>query len=114
MKSSRILLPLAVAFGLAGCANPIVGAWRNVNQNGRPVPANQQLTTTFGPFGDVTISDARTAQHSAGSYVLRNDRITITADGHVQNYHYQVVGDELKFDGAGSVVFRRAASAPTR
>ena len=109
LRSSCLLL--LIAAGLAGCANPVAGTWRNVQQNGRSIPSSRQLTTTFGNFGAVTMTDSRTATPSQGSYLVRNDLITLKADGHEQTYRYKIAGDELRFDGAGgSVVLRRAAS----
>ena len=108
LRSTCLLLLLAA--GLAGCANPVAGTWRNVQQNGRSIPNSRQLTTTFGNFGAVTMADSRTATPMQGSYLVRNDLITLQADGHEQTYHYKITGDELRLDGAGgSVVFRRAA-----
>ena len=107
---STCILLLIVAC-LTGCASPVAGTWRNVKQNGQPIPASRRLTTTFGSFGGVTMSDGRTSTRSEGSYTVRNDLITLKADGHSQTYRYRIAGDELRFDGAGgSVVFRRAAS----
>lgn len=109
MKKLRSLATIAsAALVLAGCSNPLVGTWRNVRQNGRPIPPRDQLTTTFTPFGRITLSDARSGQHSGGSYTVRADRVTLTSDHRGQTYRYTISGNELRLDdGRSSVVMKR-------
>ena len=102
------LLALA-ACALTACSNPVVGTWRNVAQNGRAVPKNQQLLTTFSPLGKFTMGDEQHAHQSEGSYLLRNDLLVLTSDGKTLQYRYNLQGNELRLEGgAGSLVFSKA------